>query len=135
MNKRTTLIFPFLLLVLTFFSCRDTASTGFICNFTGNSARFVMSPIDTLVFSQQIERGSVTVLDYNVSSQSALLEVADDECLWIANGINGLNSSDLFIDYLELRLPTETRIYRSKQEIFSLFEEVQNEVYEIRVRE
>jgi hypothetical protein len=93
-----------------------------------------MGPIDTLVYTQQIDRGTVKVLEYNVSNQRAVLEVSNNECLWIANGVNGLSSSNLFIDYLELRLPAETRIYNSQSEIFALFEEVQNEVYEIQVR-
>ena len=94
-----------------------------------------MSPADTLIYSQQIERGSVTVIDFNPSTKRAVLEVNSEECLWIANGTNGLRPSNLFIDYLEMQLPTETRVYNSRQEIFDLFDEVQNEVYEIQVRQ
>jgi hypothetical protein len=135
MNRHFTYIGSIVILALACFSCRDTASTGFLCNFTGSETTFVMGPLDTLVYSQQIDRGSVTVIDFNPSNQRAVLEVSNDECLWIANGTNGLRTSNLFIDYLEMRLPTETRIYNSREEIFDLFVEVQNEVYEIQVRQ
>jgi hypothetical protein len=120
---------------ISFCSCRDTASTGFLCNFTGSSIEFVMEPIDTAVYAQQISGGRVRVLSYDENTMRAELEANDDQCLWIANGVNGLNPGNLFIEYLEIRRSSGTEVHVGKEDIFDLFVEVENEVYEIQILE
>lgn len=126
---------PFILLacMVAFQSCRDTASTGFLCNYTGASIRYVMQPIDTALYSQNIKAGRVRVIEYSTSSGRAVLDVNNDVCLWIANGINGLDARSLFIDYLEIQKEQFTEFYTSREAIFALFKKTEKEVYEIQV--
>lgn len=115
--------------------CRDKASTGYLCNLTGSTIEYVMVPLDTAIYAQQISGNRVRVLEYNVSNQRAVLSVDPDVCIWIANGINGLDENDLFIDYIEVRTPNNRTVYATRPEIFSQFREVENEVYEIQITE
>ena len=125
----------FIFLCLGAISCRDTASTGFLCNFSGSNIEFVMEPIDTALYAQQINGGRIRILSYDAATMRAEIDVNDGQCLWIANGTNGLSPNNLFIDYLEIRRNSASEFFLSKEEIFAQFREVQNDVYEIQVRE